>query len=75
MFWPRWSAKLEYLYYNLGAPALGTTGVGILYTDGVTPLGAYLATTTPPRFNGSIVRAGVNYHFDWAIPGSLLTAD
>ena len=28
MFWPQWSAKLEYLYYDLGAPSLGMTGIG-----------------------------------------------
>ena len=39
-----------------------------------TPIWAYLATTTPPRFNGGIVRAGVNYHLDWGIPGSILPA-
>jgi outer membrane immunogenic protein len=75
MFWPRWSAKLEYLYYDLGAPPLGMTGIG--YTiSGATPapVWAYLATTTPPRFSGSIVRAGVNYHLDWGIPGSIIRA-
>ncbi|MGO9773511.1 MAG: outer membrane protein [Roseiarcus sp.] len=74
MFWPQWSAKLEYLYYDLGAPALGMSGVGLLYTDGVTPVGAYLASTTPPRFNGQIIRAGVNYHLNWGLPGSILPA-
>ncbi len=72
MFWPRWSAKLEYLYYDIGAPSLGMTGIG--YTFGGSPVGAALVTTTPPRFSGSIVRAGVNYHLDWGIPGSLLPA-
>ena len=28
MFLPNWSAKLEYLYYDLGAPPLGMTGIG-----------------------------------------------
>ena len=74
MFWPQWSAKLEYLYYDLGAPSLGINGIGLLYSDGVTPLGAYLATTKPPRFSGSIVRAGVNYHLNWGTPGSILPA-
>ena len=73
MFWPRWSAKLEYLYYDLGAPPLGMTGIGYASASR-TPIWAYLATTTPPRFSGSIVRAGVNYHLDWGIPGSILPA-
>jgi len=74
MFWPQWSAKLEYLYYDLGAPPLGMTGIGFTDPSSGTPVWAYLATTTPPRFNGSIVRAGVNYHLDWGIPGSILPA-
>jgi outer membrane immunogenic protein len=74
MFWPQWSAKLEYLYYDLGAPPLGMTGVGYLSASKGTPIWAYLATTTPPRFSGNIVRAGVNYHLDWGIPGSILPA-
>ncbi len=74
MFLPGWSAKLEYLYYDLGAPPLGMTGVGYTAASSGTPIWAYLATTTPPRFNGSIVRAGVNYHLDWGIPGSILPA-
>jgi outer membrane immunogenic protein len=74
MFSPGWSAKLEYLYYDLGAPPLGMTGIGFATPSGGTPVWAYLATTTPPRFSGSIVRAGVNYHLDWGIPGSILRA-
>ena len=74
MFWPQWSAKLEYLYYDLGAPPLGMTGIGLIGPTSGQPLWAYLATTTPPRFSGSIVRAGVNYHLDWGIPGSILPA-
>jgi outer membrane immunogenic protein len=74
MFWPQWSAKLEYLYYDLGAPPLGMTGIGYASASQGTPIWAYLATTTAPRFNGSIVRAGVNYHLDWGIPGSILPA-
>jgi len=74
MFWPGWSAKLEYLYYDLGAPSLGMTGIGFRSSSAGTPIWAYVATTTPPRFNGGIVRAGVNYHLDWGIPGSILRA-
>jgi outer membrane immunogenic protein len=74
MFWPRWSAKLEYLYYGLGAPPLGMAGIGFTSASTGTPIWAYLATTTPPRFSGNIVRAGVNYHLDWGIPGSILPA-
>jgi len=75
MFWPGWSAKLEYLYYDLGAPSLGMSGIGFTDPSSGTPIWAYLATTTPPRFSGNIVRAGVNYHLDWGLPGSLISAD
>ena len=50
------------------------TGIGLIGPTSGQPLWAYLATTTPPRFSGSIVRAGVNYHLDWGIPGSILPA-
>ena len=73
MFWPRWSAKLEYLYYDLGAPSLGKTGIGATGATSGQPLWAYVETTKPPRFSGSIARAGVNYHLDWGVPGSIPT--
>jgi len=63
MFWPNWSAKVEYLYYDLGS---------IQQFAGVTsrsnPAGAQLwanATQARARFDGHIVRAGLNYHFNW----------
>jgi outer membrane immunogenic protein len=61
MFGQQWSAKVEYLYYDLG-----TVGAPVLLTQNVnvtTPWATALAQTTT-RFNGSIVRAGVNYHFN-----------
>jgi outer membrane immunogenic protein len=63
MFWPNWSAKVEYLYYDLGSVALPTTPV-----IGIGPGGALdwsYAATSRTRFDGHIVRAGVNYHFNW----------
>ncbi|MGD9542031.1 MAG: outer membrane protein, partial [Methylocystis sp.] len=66
MFWPNWSAKAEYLYYDLGrvsAPSsvlAGATNAGFVNY-------AYAVNVTT-RFNGNIVRAGVNYHFNWAVP-------
>lgn len=57
-----WSARLEYSYYDLGAVAtpyttvIGATNVGqISYAYGAR------AST---RFNGHIVRVGVNYHWN-----------
>jgi outer membrane immunogenic protein len=59
-----WSAKLEYLYYDLGSVTTpGTTIVGVSGA-GVTQW-AY-APTTSARFDGHVVRAGLNYHFNWA---------
>ena len=49
MFWRNWSAKLEYLHYDLGN--------AIQYT----PAGA---TAVSVKDSGDIVRAGINYHFD-----------
>jgi outer membrane immunogenic protein len=55
-----WSAKLEYLHYDLG-------NLDLTLTD---PAGAFLASTST-RYAGDIVRAGVNYHFTWT-PWDLL---
>ena len=33
------------------------------------PSNAYtLASWTSTRFNGNVVRGGLNYHFDWGMP-------
>jgi outer membrane immunogenic protein len=62
LFLPNWSAKVEYLYYDLGSVTVSTA----LHTaDLLAPPTAFsnvAASTT--RFNGHIVRAGVNYHFN-----------
>jgi outer membrane immunogenic protein len=60
-FTQNWSAKLEYLYYDLGR--LSTT-TGVLIDTGAAAGAANLAVnSSSARFNGHIVRAGVNYHF------------
>jgi outer membrane immunogenic protein len=68
-----WSVKADYLYYDLGTTSLYLgQGLGIqkiqTATSGI-PVGqiaqirnAYANT----HFSGNIVRAGVNYHFNWA---------
>ncbi len=58
MFAPRWSAKVEYLYADLDSG--GTTG-GFGWNWGY---------HFHPQLN--IVRAGVNYHFNWAEPAPVL---
>ena len=61
LFYPNWSLKVEYLYYDLGhvnftmSPLVNFVG-GVPVTVG--------ASTASTRFNGNIVRAGLNYHFD-----------
>jgi outer membrane immunogenic protein len=72
MFMPNWSAKLEYLYYDLGTVTTPGSMSAVSYNsyyDGyknqpATAFGA-IAQQTSAHFNGHIVRAGVNYHFNW----------
>ena len=67
MFLPNWSLKAEYLYYNLGS-ATYTLGplVNISTATGTAVSTAFAQSNT--RFNGNIVRAGLNYHFTFAPP-------
>jgi len=61
MFMPNWSAKAEYLYYDLGTVTTSSMSVSS------SPAGAAFGNIVQAssRFNGNIVRAGVNYHFNW----------
>jgi outer membrane immunogenic protein len=69
MFMPNWSAKVEYLYYDLGSVRLALAGAGKFYNanDPNNAGAAYslFAPAASARFNGNVVRAGVNYHFNW----------
>jgi outer membrane immunogenic protein len=62
MFWQRWSAKIEYLYYDLGSVTFNN---GQLVTSpGNAPFGpAIVASQSTTKFSGNIARLGVNYHF------------
>jgi outer membrane immunogenic protein len=69
MFLPNWSAKVEYLYYDLGRASFNQSLSGAVIDVALDPrfgqnwwLNASQVST---RFNGNIVRAGVNYHFNW----------
>lgn len=67
-FMPNWSVKVEYLYYDLGRETFGMTPLafaspGLLYSS------SPFSTT---RFNGNIVRAGLNYHFNWGWPAPVV---
>jgi outer membrane immunogenic protein len=62
-----WSAKLEYLYYDLGSVTYATGGfandIGAVLAVGRTGVAA-VATSSQVRFKDNIARIGVNYHFD-----------
>lgn len=62
LFLPQWSTKVEYLYYDLGT--VSTASV-ISFTGIPVPVATTASTS---RFNGHVVRAGVNYHFNLFSP-------
>jgi outer membrane immunogenic protein len=67
MFAPKWSASLNYLYYDLGSATTIVGPVsGVAFTFNMPPgaIGWTYATAVSSRFDGHIVRAGLNYHFD-----------
>jgi outer membrane immunogenic protein len=63
MFAPHWSAKIEYLYYDLGSLSYNSA----LATNGGSFLGAgtlaIVNVQSTAKFNGSIARVGINYQF------------
>jgi len=70
MFVPNLTVKAEYLYYNLGTftAAIGTSGPVVL--AGFPGAGSFFfanSSTVSARYNGNIVRVGLNYKFG-AIP-------
>lgn len=66
------SAKLEYLYYDLGNLTLTNARLAPLAFRDLGAGGIPLANATnvSTRFNGHVLRAGLNYRFDWSIPES-----
>ncbi|MEA2817914.1 MAG: outer rane immunogenic protein [Rhodospirillaceae bacterium] len=62
-----WSAKLEYLYYDLGSVTYATGGlasdIGAASFLGTSTGVAAVATSSQVHFKDNIVRVGVNYHF------------
>jgi outer membrane immunogenic protein len=63
MFAHNWSAKLEYMYYNLGSVSTPATAVAGLNAGGAATW-AY-APSASARYDGHVIRAGLNYHFNW----------
>ncbi|HUB65828.1 MAG TPA: outer membrane beta-barrel protein, partial [Methylocella sp.] len=71
MFLPNWSAKVEYLYYDLGNVTYSAGIRAATLLDGVTPLWTHVSQAST-RFNGNVVRAGINYHFNWGAPAPVV---
>jgi outer membrane immunogenic protein len=66
MFTSNWSAKLEYLHYDLGSANYGTPVSNFAVADGVAGAGTALYTlgqSSSTNFRGDIVRVGLNYKF------------
>jgi hemolysin activation/secretion protein len=59
MFSSHMSLKAEYLYYDLGVARYGSSPAALTFglSNSVLP-------TTAFRYDGQLVRAGLNYHFD-----------
>jgi outer membrane immunogenic protein len=67
MVMPHWSVKAEYLYYDLGTLSYAASPAALTTAVGGVLFGTNLSQVST-RFNGNIVRAGVNYHFNWGVP-------
>jgi outer membrane immunogenic protein len=70
MFAPNWTAKVEYLYYELSKQ---TSSFGYLtqnFPTGTFGSSALTHFTIQPK--GSIVRVGVNYLFNWGTPSAVV---
>jgi outer membrane immunogenic protein len=62
MWAPRWSVKVEYLYYDLGRVTYNSLLVDSCTNCAGVPFFTNNVQTTT-RFNGNIVRVGLNYQF------------
>ena len=71
MFLPNWSAKVEYAYYDLGSVTY-SSGPLITTPNGGGPTSFINTAATRTHFNGNIVRAGINYHFNWGAPAPVV---
>jgi outer membrane immunogenic protein len=67
MFMPNWSAKLEYLYYDIGRATFVTSPSILRLGNAPAVIQFANLPTVSTRFNGHIVRVGLNYHF-WTAP-------
>jgi outer membrane immunogenic protein len=62
---PSWSAKAEYLYYDLGSTSVITPFVA---SNSILPGGLTMAmaSKSSTSYTGHIARIGINYHFPYA---------
>jgi outer membrane immunogenic protein len=67
LFAPNWSVKVEYLYYDLGRASFSLSPLTTFLT-GTNTVTFTNASQSSTRFNGNVVRAGLNYHFILAPP-------
>ncbi len=75
MFWPNWSAKVEYLYYDLGSVNQGFAMPVVWNFNPANPNltdSSLFAGQVRARINGNVVRAGLNYHFNWGAPAPVV---
>ncbi len=68
MVLPNWSAKVEYLYADLGSAAYSLSPLVTGTIGGAFPIYAIAASQTTVSFREHIVRTGVNYHFNFTAP-------
>ncbi len=64
MFMSKWSAKAEYLHYDLGS--VDFSNGSLVTSPGTSPAAApaIVGSTSSAKFSGDIVRAGVNFHWN-----------
>jgi outer membrane immunogenic protein len=73
MFSPNWSAKVEYLYYDLGRTTFNVGALTLPLFNGITTNNVFTdPVTASTRWNGHIVRVGLNYHFNWGYPAPVV---
>ncbi len=73
MFLPNWSAKVEYLYFDLGSVSYSAGNLTAPYTGATaTPLFFITAAQASTQFNQHMIRAGLNYHFNWSAPAPIV---
>ncbi|TDX67402.1 outer membrane immunogenic protein [Methylosinus sp. sav-2] len=68
MFAPRWSLKVEGLYYDLGEATLSTSPSAVINPAAPGSIAILNIATTRVKYDGAIARFGVDYHFGWVDP-------